>query len=98
MEKVLQREWSNLQQCLYIYNLQYMVISEKLIGVHGQANYLFMLSYVFERKEIIITFLWPAEILVTCKKSYNPCLQALFVKHAIYRYIVNSKLFKYEPI
>ena len=60
-----------------------MVMPEKLIGVHGQANHLFMLSYVLERKEIIIAFLWPAEILVACKNCYNPYLQVLFVKHAI---------------
>ena len=59
-----------------------MVIPEKLIGVHGQA-YLLMLSYVLERKEIIIAFLWPTEILIACKKCYNPYLKALFVKHAI---------------
>ena len=49
-----------------------MVIPEKVIGIHGQANYLFMLSYVLERKEILIAFLWPAEILVACKNVITP--------------------------
>ena len=55
-----------------------------------------MFYYGLERKAIIITLLWPVEILVAPKECYNSqvFLPPSLLRKKCYRYMVNSKIIR----
>ena len=92
--EAITKEMEQLIQCVYIHNLQQVVVPEKLIILQGQDSYLFMLFYLLDGKAIIIAFLQPAEILVASKECQSPQVfqSPSPLSKTCYRYMVNSKI------